>query len=149
MALSIMANGGGFVTAKQDGAMYNALSQDEDYVISGIGNEFECEVIEDTLLVSLGTGLGVICGRSVYEVTEKNTNSRIQLDSNDSGFLVIRMDLTKPAGSETTLTTTPTLYRENINGTGKICDLPLYSYTTGATSVTSFIDVREIKNPSE
>lgn len=145
MALSIMANGGGLITAKRDGAMYDTFALKKDYVLQGIGREFECTAVNGTLIVTMAEGQGVLCGRHVYEVSENGSNTYFQLPANDNGYLVIRLDLTRPAGSEVYLEATPTLYRDDINSNGTVCDLPLYRFVTGVSSVTSLTDVRNIK----
>lgn len=133
------------IPAKRDGAMYNVFAGNNDFVIEGIGDEFEIESSSTSFVLTLGTGEGIICGRHVTETLENGTATSIQLESNSSGYVVIRFDLTRPAGSECYLMTTPTLLRQNLNGIGTICDLPLYQYTTGENGVTSFIDIRNIK----
>lgn len=144
MALYGMADNNVEIPAKRDGAIYNTFAGNQDYVIAGIGNEFEIESSATSFVLTLGTGEGIICGRHVTEVTENGANSMIQLEANSSGYVVIRMDLTRPAGTEAYFTTVQVLERDNLNANGTVCDLPLYGYVTGANGVTSFIDIRAI-----
>ena len=148
MALYGMADNNVEIPAKRDGAIYNTFAGNQDYVIAGIGNEFAIESSTTSFVLTLGTGEGIICGRHVTEVTENGANSMIQLDANSSGYVVIRMDLTRPAGTEAYFTTVQVLERDNLNGSGTVCDLPLYGYVTGANGVTSFIDIRNILQSS-
>lgn len=61
----------------------------------------------------------------------------------DSSFkLVLRIDLTKPAGHEGTLEAVSVLEQENLLNDGMIFDIPLYEVTTGPTSVTTKKDLR-------
>ena len=148
MALYGMADNNVEIPAKRDGAIYNTFAGNQDYVIEGVGDEFEIESSATSFVLTLGTGEGIVCGRHVTEVTESGTNSMIQLDANDSGYVVIRMDLTRPAGTEAYFTTVQVLERDNLNASGTVCDLPLYAYVTGANGVTSFIDMRNILRSS-
>lgn len=146
MALYGMADNNVEIPAKRDGAIYNTFAGNQDYVIAGIGNEFAIESSTTSFVLTLGTGEGIICGRHVTEVTENGSNSMIQLTANSSGYVVIRMDLTRPAGTEAYLTTVQVLERDNLNADGTVCDLPLYGYVTGDSGVTSFIDIRDISS---
>lgn len=146
MALYGMADNNVEIPAKRDGAIYNTFAGNQDYVIAGIGNEFAIESSTTSFVLTLGTGEGIICGRHVTEVTENGANSMLQLEANSSGYVVIRMDLTRPAGTEAYFTTVQVLERDNLNGNGTVCDLPLYGYVTGANGVTSFIDIRDISS---
>lgn len=148
MALYGMADNNLEIPAKRDGAIYNTFAGNQDYVIAGIGDEFEIVSSPTSFVLTLGTGEGIVCGRHVTEVTESGTNSMIQLEPNDSGYVVIRMDLTRPAGTEAYFTTVQVLERENLNASGTVCDLPLYGYVTGENGVTSFIDIRKISTSS-
>ena len=148
MALYGMADNNVEIPAKRDGAIYNTFAGNQDYVIAGIGNEFAIESSTTSFVLTLGTGEGIICGRHVTEVTENGANSMIQLEANSLGYVVIRMDLTRPAGTEAYFTTVQVLERDNLNGSGTVCDLPLYGFVTGANGVTSFIDIRNILQSS-
>lgn len=144
MALYGMADNNVEIPAKRDGAMYNTFAGNTDFVIAGVGNEFEITSSATSFVLTLGTGEGIVCGRHVTEVTENGSNSMIQLEPNSSGYVVIRMDLSRPAGTEAYFTTVQVLQREDLNSDGTICDLPLYGYVTGENGVTSFIDIRDV-----
>lgn len=146
MALFGMADNNVEIPAKRDGAIYNTFAGNQDYVIAGVGDEFEIEPSASSFVLTLGTGEGIVCGRHVTEVTDGGVNSMIQLTANSSGYVVIRMDLTRPAGTEAYFTTVQVLERDNLNANGTICDLPLYAYVTGENGVTSFIDMRDISS---
>lgn len=140
-----MADNNVNIPAQRDGAMYNVFANGSDFVIGGIGDELEVTYSGSSFLITLGTGEGVVGGRHVTEITEGGGNTTLQLDANESGYIVIRFDLTQPAGSETYLYATPVLVQQDINDTGTVRDLPLYSYTTDGSGVSSVTDLRNIK----
>lgn len=148
MALYGMADNNIAIPAKRDGAIYNAFARNSDFVIEGIGDEFAMTSSTTSFVLTLGTGEGIICGRHVTEVTEEGVNSVLQLDANSQGYVVIRMDLTRPAGSECYLTAVNVVTREDLNDTGTVADLVLYGYVTGENGVTSFVDMRNIRDAS-
>lgn len=136
------------IPANRDGAMYYTFAGGNDYIFSGIGNEFAITPSSSSFLVILGTGEGIVGGRHITEVTENGANSMIQLDANDTGYIVLRMDLTQPAGSEAYLYATPTITKQDLNNGGTVRDLVLYGYVTDASGVSSFIDMRKIQSSS-
>lgn len=139
-----MANNNVIIPAERDGALYNFLLGNQDYVFEGIGDEFEITPSASSFLITLGTGEGVICGRHVTEETANSANSMIQLNANSSGYVTICVDLSRPAGTEAYLRATPTLQQDDLNNSGTVRDLPLYQYTTNGSGVSSFVDVRNI-----
>lgn len=139
-----MADNGIDIPASLDGAMYNTFAGNQDYIFQGSGNEFAITRPVGTLTITLSTGKGIVCGRTVHEHTSEGTNTSIQIDPNTSGYIVIRADLTRTAGNEFYLTTTNEIVAQDINGSGTVHDLPLYQYTSDASSVTNWIDVRKI-----
>lgn len=143
-----MANNNVIIPAERDGALYNFLLGNQDYVFDGIGNEFEITSSSSSFLITLGTGEGVVGGRHVTEETVNNANSMIQLDANSSGYVVIRVDLSRPAGTEAYLYATPTLVSQDLNNGGTIRDLPLYSYVTNGSGVSTFTDIRPVSSGS-
>lgn len=143
-----MANNGVIIPAERDGALYNFLLGNQDYIFEGIGNEFQITPSATSLLITLGTGEGVVCGRHVTEETVNGANSMIQLSANSSGYVTICVDLSRPAGTEAYLRETPTLAQDNLNNAGTVHDLPLYQFTTNGSGVSSFVDVRNISSGS-
>lgn len=139
-----MADNGIDIPASLDGAMYNSFAGNQDYIFQGSGNEFAITRPTGTLTVTLGTGKGIVCGRTVQEHTSEGTNTSIQIEPNTSGYIVIRADLTKTVGNEFYLTTTNEIVAQDINGSGTVHDLPLYQYTSDTSSVTNWLDVRKI-----
>lgn len=134
------------IPANRDGAMYNTFAGGADYIFSGIGSEFAITPSSSSFLITLGTGEGIVGGRHITEVTENSANSMIQLDANDTGYIVLRMDLTQPAGSEAYLYATPTITKQDLNNGGTVRDLVLYAYVTDASGVQSFVDMRKIQS---
>ena len=139
-----MANNNVIIPAERDGALYNFLLGNQDYVFEGIGNEFAITPSASSFLITLGTGEGVVCGRHVTEETVNGANSMIQLSANSSGYVTICVDLSRPAGTEAYLRATPTLQQDDLNNSGTVRDLPLYQYTTNGSGVSSFVDVRNL-----
>lgn len=136
----IMADNGIDISAKQDGALYNVALNDQDFIIKGLGDEFAMSYVG--LNVSVESGECVIHGR---HITSEETNT-ITLPANESGYLVLRVDLTKPVGQEALLFATPTLTHEEINWNGTIYDMPIATFRTGTIEVQQLEDVRVIKN---
>ena len=143
-----MANNNVVIPAQRDGALYNFLLGNQDYVFEGIGDEFEITPSASSYLITLGEGEGVVCGRHVTEATVNNANSMIQLEANSSGYVVIRVDLTRPVGTEAYLYATPTLQADDLNNGGTVRDLPLYSYVTNGSGVSTFTDIRPLSSGS-
>lgn len=145
MALVVMADNNIDIPASSDGAMYNVFAGDKDFVIDGIGDELEATYTG--LNATVKPGECVICGRHVVNDSE----TTLTLPANSTGHLCIRIDLSQPAGTEAILYATPTLSAENLNNGGIFHDLPLYSFVTSGSAVTSFVDERTIysKTPVE
>ena len=146
--LYAMADNNVVIPAERDGALYNFLMGGQDYVFANIGDAFEITPSSTSFLVTLGEGEGVVSGRHITEETVSGANSMIQLDPNSSGYVVIRVDLTRPVGTEAFLYATPVLSAQDLNNSGTVHDLPLYQYTTNASGVSSFTDVRPLSNGS-
>lgn len=141
--LRAMADNGQPITAKQDATMYNIFSENIDFVFKGCGNELQV-VATSGLTVQLKSGGCIICGRHVYEEQDENGTTTLQLSANSSGFIVIRYDLTKPAGNEAYLTITTAAERDDLNNGGAIRDLVLYEFYASDESV-SLMDMRDIR----
>lgn len=140
MALTMLTDGSTY-GAERDGALYNFVTNG-DYIFKGIGNEFKATYSTLSLLVTVLSGEGVICGRHVTEKKISNENSQITLPSNSTGYLTIRMDLSQT--TDTFLYCADTLVKGNLNNGDMIHDLPLYAYVTGANNILSFVDMRPI-----
>ena len=145
MALYAMADNGVDIPAARDGAMYNVMVGGSDFVIDDIHNEMAITYSANSFIVTLGTGEAVICGRHVTEVTENGVNTTLELDANESGYIVLRFDLTKPAGQEAYLASTNVLNTDNLNSGGTVHDLLLYQYVTNGSGVSSMTDRRSIR----
>lgn len=145
MAIYVMADNNQSIPASRDGAMYNAFAGGKDFIIDGIGDEFALTYTASSLNVTLGTGEAVICGRHVAEVAENGITTNLRLEADTAGWIVLRIDLTMPAGTEGSLRAVNTIVQQNINANGTIHDLPLYQYATGSDGITSISDVREVQ----
>lgn len=148
MALYAMANNDVVIPAERDGALYNFFTGNQDYVIEGIGNEFAITPSASSYLITLGDGEGIVGGRHVTEKLTDGANSMIQLEANSNGYVVIRVNLDNPVGTEARLYATNALVKEDLNSGGTIRDLPLYQYTTDGNGVSSFVDVRNLSKGS-
>lgn len=138
-----MADNNQEISAKQDGALYNVALNDTDLIIAGLGDEFALS--RSGLIVTVGTGEAIIHGRHVTAYEE----NQITLPTNESGYLVLRIDLSQPLGQEATLYATPTLAHQEINWGGTIYDMPLATFTTSSTSITLFQDARNIASKTQ
>lgn len=145
MALYAMADNGVDIPAARDAALYNVMVGGADFVIAGIHNELAMTYNPNSFIVSLGTGEAVICGRHVTEVTENGVNTNLELSPSDSGYVVLRFDLTKPAGQEAYLAATNILNNDNLNSGGTVHDLLLYQYVTNNVGVVSMTDLRSVR----
>lgn len=141
MSFYTMADNNVPITANRDAALYNAALANEDFVVKGLGSEFapQCEGLQ----FSVGTGIALIHGRHVTceRVTDANT---ITLPTNTSGYVAIRMDLSRPVGQEAYLYATPALAKEEINWNGTNYDFPIAQFTSTSANAT-ITDVRVIK----
>lgn len=138
MTLKVMADNRVEISAKQDGAVYNVALGDKDFIIEGLGDEFAMSYTG--LVVSVESGEAVVHGRHITA----DEQEQITLPQNQSGYLVLRIDLTQVSGAEAMLYATPTLTNEEINWSGNIYDMPIATFTTSNTGVTNFEDVRKI-----
>ena len=138
MSFLVMADNSVDISAKRDGALYNAISGNVDFIIQGLGQEMSFSNVG--LNVTVNSGEAVVHGR---HITAEDVNN-IQLPSNESGYLVLRIDLSRPVGEEATLFATPTLSREEINWNGIVYDMPLAQFVTNTLDVNSLIDMRVV-----
>lgn len=131
------------ITAIRDRAMFNTFAGNQSYVIKGIGDELKVTITPSTFNVSLGSGEAVICGGS----TIIDSGNSLTLGANESGYLVIRVDLSQSQENICQFISVPTLIQQNINnGDDLIYDLPLYQYTTSVSAVSSLVDKRDIRD---
>lgn len=131
------------ITAIRDRAMFNTFAGNQSYVIKGIGNELKVTVTPSTFNVTLDNGEAVICGGS----TIIDSGNSLTLGANESGYLVIRVDLSQTQENICQFLNVPTLIQQNINnGNDLVYDLPLYQYTTNGSIVSSLVDVRDIRD---
>lgn len=149
MAIKVFANSGGQITytAEQLCAALRTFSGAVNYIFQGLGNEMAVTYSDSSLQVGVGTGKAVICGRptDIY-----SAESNIELPSNSTVYIVLRVDLTRPSGQEAYITyvTESQIKSEDINGNGVIHDLVLGKAITNSRGVTSYEDLRKIKNKS-
>ena len=98
MALKAMADNNIPIPVRSDAVLYDALAGKVDFVFKNIDEEFAITYSESSLKVKLGTGGCLICGRHVFN--DSTDEISLVLSPNDSGYLVIRYDLTQSAGHE-------------------------------------------------
>lgn len=140
MAFKAMADNNIAIPVRYDASLYDIFADGTDFIFKGIDNEFKITYGSGTLRVTLGTGGCIIDGRHVFNDSEGTVS--LQLDANDSGYLVIRYDLTQSAGNEASFMAVSTIETGDLNNTGVKKDLLLAQYKTDSTGVTSFIDLR-------
>lgn len=130
------------ISAIRDRAMFHTFAGNQSFVIKDIGDELAITYSASSFVVSIGTGEAVICGGSTLV---EGTNE-ITLNQNESGYIVIRVDLAQTGDNICQFKAVPTLVQENINDEGYIYDFPLARYTTNGSGVNSFTDQRIVRN---
>lgn len=140
MAIKVMADNNQNIDAKQDAAMYYYLSGYVTHdIFKGVDNEMKVDF--SGLKATLCPGGAFVYGHHVFS----DGKDSISLPTSTTCYLVIRVDMSQPAGHEASFTTVATLRNENLLATGKVYDIPLYKLTTSATAVTSQTDLRNLK----
>lgn len=130
------------ISAMRDRAMFNTFAGNASYIIEDIGDELEVTYSNNSFVVSLGTGEAVICGGSM--VSEGVAN-QITLNANESGYIVIEIDLSQTGVNICQFKSVASLVQNNINdGVNNIYDFPLYEYTTDGSGVQNMTDSRFI-----
>ena len=140
MAIKVMADNNEVINVAQDAAMYNAFAGGNDFIIAGIGNEMAFNRNAASLNATLSSGECLICGR---HVTVTGTVS-ITLSASSSGYVVLRYDTTQSGSNIVKLLSVSSLRSDNLNNNGTIHDLPIGQYTTNASGVSSFTDMRKV-----
>lgn len=131
------------ISAIRDRAMFNTFAGNQSYVIKGVGDELKVTSSANSFTVTLGTGEAVICGGS----TLIDASETLTLSANQSGYLVLEVDLTQSGVNVCKFINVASLVQNNINdGVNTKYDLPLYQYRTNANGVSSATDVRNILN---
>lgn len=146
MAIKVMADSGGTITysAAEIGSAFNTFASANDYVIEGNGQELAVTYSASSLEVTIGSGRAMLCGRLVsIDESEKLT---IGAGLTDGVYIVLRVDMSRPIGSEGyyTYVTKAQIKEENINAGGVQHDLVLGLVKTSASGVTSFSDQRKV-----
>lgn len=139
-----MADNNVDITAAQDGALYNALSGGQDFIIKGIKNEMRISNTTSSLQISINTGEAIVCGRHVTITAPV----QLTLGSYSKYFVVLRVNLAQSAGNEGSivgLTAYNQIKSENLNNNGNIHDILLYEVTTTSNGVSVATDRRSIK----
>lgn len=131
------------ITAKRDRAMFNTFAGDNSYIVQNVGDELSVSSSVGSFVVTLGTGEAVICGGSMLS---EGAGSELTLSENQSGYLVIRIDLSQTGTNICRFMSVPNLVQENINDEGLIYDLPLYRYSTNNAGVSELTDERVVAN---
>lgn len=136
MSFKVMADNNRDILAKEDGALYNVALNNQDMIIKGLGQEMVLGF--EGLVVTVGTGEAIIHGRHVVA----NESNQLTLPQNESGYLVLRIDLTQSVGNEALLYATPVLTKNEINWGNGIYDMELAKFTTNGISINSLTDLR-------
>lgn len=142
---NVMADNTVNITASQDGAIYDVFSGRQNFIIEGIGTEFQLSTTTSSLQVTVGSGEALISGRHI-SATESNT---ITLPASSTLYLCLRIDLTQTAGNEgqlVALTTEGAMESGNLNAGDTKCDILLYKVITTTSGVSSSTDMRAIKD---
>ena len=150
MTIKVMADSGGSVTysASEIGAAWNTFAGGSDYIISDVGDEMLVVTSTSSRTVTVKTGRAVINGR-VVDVTS-DTSITVPASRSDL-YLVLRVDLGQPVGSEGSITycTSSQIKDQNLNtGTGGIHDLVLGQFVSTSTGISTWNDQRNITSVS-
>lgn len=137
MSFFTMADNGIDILAKRDGALYNSALAGKSFIIQGIGNEMALSA--SGLNVTVASGEAVLHGRHV----SSDAPNVLAVPANSSGFVVLRLDLSRTLGNESYLFTTPVLTQQEVNGAGTIYDLELASFTSTGSGV-QLTDIRKV-----
>lgn len=127
------------ILSKEDASHYWGLSNfRNDYILQNVGNAFLSSY--SGLVVTIGTGQGSAYGRHFVNDEEVT----FTLPASTTAYLVFEIDLSKPAGSELSVTTKTVLDQDDLANNGILYDIPIYRFVTNATTVTTFTDVRKM-----
>lgn len=130
------------ISAIRDRAMFNTFANNQSYIIKDIGDELAASYSANSFNVSLGNGEAVICGGSMLS---SGVADVITLGQNESGYIVIEIDLSQTGSNICRFTSVSSLTQQNINdGNEYVYDLPLYQYTTDTNGVQNMVDIRNI-----
>ena len=129
------------ISALRDRIMFNSFAGNKSYVCKGYGDELAVTTSSSSFEVTLGSGEAVICGGSTF-CTGGDT---LTLEANQNGYLVLRVDITQTSENVCKFMNVPELIQGNINNGDEVFDLPLYSYITNTSGVSSKTDVRQIE----
>lgn len=134
------------ISAIRDRAMFNTFANNLSYIIEGLGDELEVSYSSQSFVVTLGTGEAVICGGSMVS---EGTPDALTLGANESGYIVIEVDLSQTGTNVCKFLNVTSLVQKNINnGSDTVYDFPLYQYSTSDSGVQNLVDVRNIANSS-
>ena len=138
--IKVMADNNQDISALQDAALYYYLSGYKTHdIFKGYADELEVEI--SGLNATLKSGAAMVYGHHVF-TDGKDT---LVLPSNEEFYIVIRIDMTSPAGSEGKFQTVSILKNEDILNDGNIYDIPLYKCVSDVSSITSKEDLRNIR----
>lgn len=139
MAIKVMADNNQDIEAKQDAALYHYLSGYKKHdIFKGYGNELNVQVTG--LQATLKNGGAMVYGHHIF----CDGSDTLTLPSNSTFYIVIRVDMTQPAGHEGSFTTVAILKDEDILNSGNVYDIPLFKVTTGVSAVTKNEDLRNV-----
>ena len=131
------------INAEQDGALNHVLAK--DIIFQGIGDEFEVTYSSSSLGISVGSGEGVIGGRTI----RADATNTITLSVSSVIYLVLRIDLTQTYGNEGmlyALTSLASMQTDDLNSGGTKRDMLLATITTNGSGVTNLVDNRDIRD---
>lgn len=141
MALKLMADNGIYIYAQDDGNHYYGLGNYQKHYVNKYVVQ-EMNMTHTGLLATLLTGSASVYGRHIIN----DSDVRLVMPANFTGYLALRVDLTQIAGNEVSLIATPILQTQDLANSGQVYDLPLRYIVTNSTQATTFNDLRVYKD---
>ena len=117
MSILVMADNASPIAAERDGALYNSIIGNRNYVVKGIGSELAVTVAGGTY--TIGTGEAVICGRHIALTASESISG--------SGTIALQIDLSTspPSGSVVVVPSGTPLTQQDLNNGGTKCQMAL------------------------
>lgn len=136
MAVTKLTFDGSLNTAKQDAYFNYYITNKQNGIVKGLGNECSCTASNGT--ITFKDGFISIYGRRVF--IENGTSIKISLDSTKYGYVVLSVDTSKNEASivakEGTSSSYPSLTQTNLLDEDGVYEQPICSYYKTSSSLS-------------